>query len=258
VSGIGPEGRPRSGRRSWTSTPSGACWKTRRKGSRRLRRSWRMGVECVLHDRCPDSGTAPVGCRSSLPAPRRGMECCDVGCGGRGQSVGATTPSAVGGHDQHDPRPPPLGVVSCRRAARHRRRRWRVESTDVVVTQPVDDEGEQFAGGGHDADVADAASSDPIPEFARAGCGPTLCTASTAAQRTSREPCFVIRPRCMVGCDASEEPACRRQGGGPSEGAGQDEHGAGRGGAHQRGGAADATCGCREPCHVTRPARTHG
>jgi hypothetical protein len=61
VSGIGPEGRPRSGRRSWTSTPPGACWKTRRKGSRRLRRSWQMGVECVLHDRCPDSGTAPWG-----------------------------------------------------------------------------------------------------------------------------------------------------------------------------------------------------
>src|SRR5690349_21537848 len=34
---------------------------------------------------------------------------------------GATTPSAVGGHDQLDPRPPPLGVVSCRRSAR----RWR-------------------------------------------------------------------------------------------------------------------------------------
>jgi hypothetical protein len=36
------------------------------------------GVGCVLHDRCPDSGTA-LGGVSVIPSPRRGgMECCDV------------------------------------------------------------------------------------------------------------------------------------------------------------------------------------
>jgi hypothetical protein len=39
----------------------------------------------------------------------------------------------------------------------------------MVVTQPVEDEGEQFAGGGHDADVASAASSDPIPVLPEPG-----------------------------------------------------------------------------------------
>src|SRR3712207_8736275 len=32
--------------------------------------------------------------------------------GGRGQSVGATTPCAPGGHDLHDPRPPRLAARS--------------------------------------------------------------------------------------------------------------------------------------------------
>jgi hypothetical protein len=42
---------------------------------------------------------------------------------------------------------------------------------DVVVTQPVEDQGEQFPGGGHDADVAATAGGDPIPVLPQAGMG---------------------------------------------------------------------------------------
>ena len=61
----------------------------------------------------PAGGQAPCGAVGHPFAARRGgMECCDTVRGGRGQSEGATTPSAVGGHDLHDPRPPPLAVRS--------------------------------------------------------------------------------------------------------------------------------------------------
>ena len=38
-----------------------------------------------------------------------------------------------------------------------------------MVTQPVEDQGEQFAGGGHHADVAAASRGDPVPVLAEAG-----------------------------------------------------------------------------------------
>ena len=64
-----------------------------------------------------------------------------------------------------------LGAVSCRRATRRRCRRGerRVEGADVVITQPVEHQGEQFAGGGHDADVAAAPGGDPVPVLPQAG-----------------------------------------------------------------------------------------
>jgi len=46
VSGIGPQGRPRSGRRSWTSTPPGACWMTEKKVGG-CSRSWSVRGRCA-------------------------------------------------------------------------------------------------------------------------------------------------------------------------------------------------------------------
>ena len=73
----------------------------------------------------------------------------------------------------------------------------------MVIAQPVEHQRDQLPGGGHDADVAAAALRRPGRGSARGGCaGRTRCTASTAAQRTSREPCLVIRPRCTVVSDS--------------------------------------------------------
>ncbi len=83
--GSGPKGRPRSGRRSLTSTPDGARCSGRRKRSRcglvwlGVAR-WGFGVFRVeVHAPvpvCPGGWTGPVGgCRSSLRW--RGMECCE-------------------------------------------------------------------------------------------------------------------------------------------------------------------------------------
>ena len=125
------------------------------------------------------------------------MECCDRLWWAR-SIRGATTPLS-GGHDLHDPRPPALGVVSCRRPTRASRRR-RVEGADVVVAQRVEDEFELLAGRRRPRRCCGPAGRRPGPGAAPARvCGPSVCTDSTAAQRTSREPCLVIRPRCTCG-----------------------------------------------------------
>jgi hypothetical protein len=54
------------------------------------------------------------------------------------------------------------GVCSCRLGARR-------QAADVVITQPVEHEGDQVAGGGHDADVAAASLRDPVPTFPEPG-----------------------------------------------------------------------------------------
>ena len=63
--------------------------------------------------------------------------------------------------------------------------------------------------GVHDPDVVGnsiggwvALGSDPVPGGAQTVCLPARCTASTAAQRTKRLDCWVIRPRCTVASDS--------------------------------------------------------
>ena len=43
------------------------------------------------------------------------------------------------------------------------------QGADVPVTQPVEDQLGQLAGGGDDADVAAAAGGDPVPDLPDAG-----------------------------------------------------------------------------------------
>ena len=79
------------------------------------------------------------------------------------------------------PRSPRCGAVQC---------------ADVVVAQRVEDVLQLAAGRGDHPDVAAAAGGDPVPDARPGVVLGRICTDSTAAQRTSREPCLVIRPRC--------------------------------------------------------------
>src|SRR5664280_445149 len=65
---------------------------------------------------------------------------------------------------------------------------------------------DELAGGGDLALVAAAAFGDPLPVGADQGAGAAALTASIAAQRTSRDPCLVIRPPCTVGGSPSRGP----------------------------------------------------
>jgi hypothetical protein len=77
-----------------------------------------------------------------------------------------------------------------------------VQAADVPVAQPVEDEFDEFP----------AAATLPmlVPRRwaiwsrtrPRRVCLSVRWMASTAAQRTSREPCLVIRPRCTVVSDS--------------------------------------------------------
>ena len=129
------------------------------------------------------------------------MECCDRVRGGRGQSKGR-------------PRRVHAGVMTCTTRAHHGLRPLtppdrrplggcgRGQAADVAVTQPVE----------HQLISSRAAATTPMLRPRRSPtrsricpsrvCAGTRCTASTAAQRTSREPCFVIRPRCTVVSDS--------------------------------------------------------
>ena len=77
------------------------------------------------------------------------------------------------------------GPISCRRG----------EAADLAVAQPVVDERQQLAGGGDAADVATAAGADAVLIEAILESRTAPETASTEAQRNSREPCLLIRPR---------------------------------------------------------------
>src|SRR5690349_16788253 len=102
------------------------------------------GVGCVLHDRCPDSGTAPDGgvghpfaAQGAAWSAATGVVVGEVNQWGRPRRLqsGVMTWTTRAHHR--------LGAVSCRRATRRRCRRGarRVEGADVVITQPVEDQG---------------------------------------------------------------------------------------------------------------------
>ena len=89
---IGPQGRPRSGRRSLTPTPDGARCSGRRDGVCGLL----LGRGGVWSGACssaggPAGGQAPGGAVGHSFAARGGMECCDIAVGEVNQE-GATTP----------------------------------------------------------------------------------------------------------------------------------------------------------------------
>jgi hypothetical protein len=79
VSRIDPQGRPRSGRRSLTPTPDGACCGRRRNGVLVLLLGAIRGGRVRGPVPVPAGGQAPVGL-SVIPSPREvgGMECCDM------------------------------------------------------------------------------------------------------------------------------------------------------------------------------------
>jgi hypothetical protein len=71
-----------------------------------------------------------------------------------------------------------------------------------MITQGVADEFQLPAGRGRDRDVMPASLGDPVPELAQVRGFDRRCTDSTAAQRTRREPCLVIRPRRTLVSDS--------------------------------------------------------
>ena len=96
---------------------------------------------------------------------------------------------------------------------------WTQQCADVAVAQRVVHVVELVPGGGDVADVAAAAVADPVAELPDAGGAGRICTDSTAAQRTSREPCLVIRPRCTwvsdswcFGVSPAHEASCAAAG----------------------------------------------
>ena len=138
-------------------------------------------------------GAARSSLRDAQPGGRRrmmGVRAVPGDSVGRGQSERSTSPRRSGGHDLHDPRPTECSGVSCRhrwcRAARgpggRAGRSRRTRSGRGRPPRP------RCCGPG---------GPRPGPGPHRPWCGPgRICTDSTAAQRTSREPCLVIRPRC--------------------------------------------------------------
>src|ERR1700736_700142 len=109
--------------------------------------AWVTGWSLSSSVPVPGAGQAKRGCRSFL---RRGVRHeavrreRSVGINQRGDLAG------FGGHDLHDPQPAESGCS--------RRAGWAVQSTDVVIAQPVEDELELSSGRGHRADVAVAAA----------------------------------------------------------------------------------------------------
>ena len=143
------------------------------------------------------------GCRSSIRYV--GMVCCDRDRVGSIRRTAA--PPRGGGQTSGDHAP---GHV---RARSRRLPAARVEGTDVPVAQAVVDEGEQRAGHRDGGDVPG-----PGVRRYRRGSGratrPRRGLASTAAHRTSVEPCLVIGPRCTVVSDsrvARGQPGPRAQ-----------------------------------------------
>ena len=192
------QGRPRSGRRSLTPTPGGArCSGRRRIVSVRLRSVPVVSGRVRAPAPVPRLVDRPRGGLSVIPSLVRHGVLRQVR-GGRGQSRGATTPCLPG--------------VMTDTTRAHR-------GLGVLLTPPAC--GRWWTGGGrgrHAARRRPARSARgrrrrrrccgrggrrPGRGSARGGCAPgTRCTASTAAQRTSRLPCLVIRPRCTVVSDS--------------------------------------------------------
>jgi len=82
---------------------------------------------------------------------------------------GATTPRAHGGHDLHDPRPTTGLPTRSRRRIHGVRGCWRAQATQPAVTQPVEHQLGQLAGGGDHADVAAPAGGDPVADLPEPG-----------------------------------------------------------------------------------------
>ena len=140
----------------------------------------RRAVRCGAP--APVSGwwTGPVrGCRSFLRrAGRHGV--LGTGCGGGINQAGRPRRRS-GGHDTDDPRPPRW--VGCSR--RRCRGPGGGEAADMVIAQAVEHQGNQFAGGGGDTDVAAAPGADATYSTD----SPAVCTTAckpTALQRADR------------------------------------------------------------------------
>ena len=163
-----------------------------------VRLPWRsgVGVVCVLQGRCPGWWTGPGGAVGHPFAARGRHEALRQGSRWAGSIRGATTPT-VGGHDCTTRAHREVRAGSCRhrcrcvagsgrggRAARRRRTR---SARGRRRRRRCCGRGGRRPGRGR---------------CPRRVCAGTRCTDSIAAQRTSREPCLVIRPRCTVVSDS--------------------------------------------------------
>ncbi len=138
---------------------------------------------------------------SVIPSPRAAAWCAATGSRWAGSIRGGDhadpAQPGAGGHDQHDPHSP-------RGPGRSRRPGGRGggQAAQVVIPQPVEHQRDQLSGGGTTPMLRPRRSPIRSRVCPRRVWPGTRCTASTAAQRTSREPCFVIRPRCTVVSDS--------------------------------------------------------
>ena len=79
------------------------------------------------------------------------------------------------------------------------------QAADLVVAHPVEDEGEQLAGGGDLGDVLcflPAAGDDGVLALADRVAGRVRWMASVSAQRSIRDPCLVTCPRATLRSDS--------------------------------------------------------
>lgn len=111
----------------------------------------------------PGWWTGPWLGLSLIPSPLAGgMEYYDRVGGGWDQSEGATTP-------------PEAGVMSCTIRTRRgpggcsSRRGPAGQAADVMITQAVEDQHDQFPGGGDHSDVASTPRADLIADLPKAG-----------------------------------------------------------------------------------------
>lgn len=118
-----------------------------------MRLSWRGRVACSRS--VSRGGDRPGGAVGHPFATRGGMECCDR-CGRSGSIKRDDSPGG-GGHDPHDPRPTAVVEGSCAAV---------VQAADVPVTQPVEDQFDEFPGGRDLADVSPPALPDLVTDSA--------------------------------------------------------------------------------------------
>jgi hypothetical protein len=96
----------------------------------------------------------PVGL-SVIPSPRVAAWSAATGRGRSGSIKRDDSPG--GSHDPHDPHPTAVGVDSCAAG---------MQAADFSVAQPVEDQFDEFAGGGDFADVCSAACTDVVADSA--------------------------------------------------------------------------------------------